>query len=82
LGVLRRESIITLDQLKAVASQNHWVPGIGFRTARVIRAELARVAAIKTQHKAGTVSLELDRDFRRPVEPASLSEAQWDAMDG
>jgi hypothetical protein len=49
-NVLRREGITTLDQLRAVADQIHWVPGLGFRTARVIRAELARVTAIEVQH--------------------------------
>lgn len=81
-GVLRREKIATLDALEAVASQTHWVPGIGCRTARVIRAELARVAAMESSTEAGTVSPRLDRECRRPGGAAPLNEAQWGAMGG
>jgi hypothetical protein len=48
--VLRKEGVTTLDQLRAIAHQIHWVPGIGFKTARVIRAELARAMACDKQH--------------------------------
>jgi hypothetical protein len=42
---LQREGITTLDQLRAIANQIHWLPGIGPKTARVIRDELARVSS-------------------------------------
>jgi hypothetical protein len=42
-GVLMREGIITLDQLSTAADQIHWIPGLGGRTARMIRAELTRI---------------------------------------
>jgi hypothetical protein len=41
---LRREGITTLDQLKAVADQVHQFPGIGPKTAQLIRQELACIA--------------------------------------
>jgi hypothetical protein len=40
-----REGITTLDQLRAMADRLHWLPGIGPKTAQVIREELARVTA-------------------------------------
>jgi hypothetical protein len=40
-----REGITTLDQLRAMADRLHWLPGIGPKTAQVIREELARIAA-------------------------------------
>jgi hypothetical protein len=44
--VLEREHITTFDQLKAVADgMERVIPGLGRRTARTIRAELARVAS-------------------------------------
>jgi hypothetical protein len=42
---LRRENIRTIGQLRAVADQLERFAGIGPVTARVIRAELARVAS-------------------------------------
>lgn len=80
-GVLRREGVVTQDQLHAVASHHHWVPGIGFRTARVIRAELARVATIEKQHKGGNGLSVLGSPISKAVGTAPLSEAKWDAMD-
>ena len=47
--VLRSEKIRTLHQLRAVADQIERLPGIGDGTARVIRAELARVAFLEEQ---------------------------------
>jgi DNA-directed RNA polymerase alpha subunit len=44
--VLRRESITTIAQLRAVADRIHLFEGIGAKTAQMIRAELARVAAL------------------------------------
>ena len=41
---LQREGITTIDQLKAVADRVHWLPGIGRKTAQLIKEELARVA--------------------------------------
>jgi hypothetical protein len=41
--VLREANITTLDQLRAVAPKFERLPGVGPATARVIRAELARV---------------------------------------
>jgi hypothetical protein len=44
--VLERENITTLDQLKAVADRmERVIPGLGRKTARTIRAELARIAS-------------------------------------
>ena len=43
--VLRRENIETLDQLKAVVDRLEQFEGIGPKTARVIRRELARVTS-------------------------------------
>jgi hypothetical protein len=43
-AVLRREHITTLDQLKAAAGWLERFDGIGPKTARMIREELARVA--------------------------------------
>jgi hypothetical protein len=43
--VLERENLTTLDQLTAVADgMERVIPGLGRKTARTIRAELARVA--------------------------------------
>ncbi len=43
--VLRREKITTLTKLRAVADRLEQIEGVGPVTARVIRAELARVAS-------------------------------------
>jgi hypothetical protein len=45
--ILRRESITTMDRLRAIADQIHTLPGIGPKTAQVIREELARVTALE-----------------------------------
>jgi endonuclease III len=44
---LRREDITTLDRLRAMSDQIHTLPGIGPKTAQLIREELARVTASK-----------------------------------
>ncbi len=44
---LRSEDITTLDRLQAMADQIHTLPGIGPKTAQLIRQELARVTASK-----------------------------------
>jgi hypothetical protein len=44
---LRREGITTLDGLRAMADQIHTLPGIGSKTAQLIREELARVTSSK-----------------------------------
>jgi endonuclease III len=41
---LHEDGISTIDQLRAVAHQLERLPGIGAKTAQVIRAELARVS--------------------------------------
>jgi DNA-directed RNA polymerase alpha subunit len=41
---LHEDGISTIDQLRAVAHQLESLPGIGAKTAQVIRAELARVS--------------------------------------
>jgi hypothetical protein len=41
---LHEEGITTLDQLRAVADRLETLPGIGLKTAQLIRDELARVA--------------------------------------
>jgi hypothetical protein len=40
---LREEGITTLDRLRTMADQIHTLPGIGPKTAQLIREELARV---------------------------------------
>ncbi|GEO18394.1 hypothetical protein MAE02_60900 [Microvirga aerophila] len=42
---LRAEGIMTIEQLRAVAHRVHYLPGIGRKTAQLIREELARVAS-------------------------------------
>ena len=42
---LKDEGITTIDQLKAVADQLERLPGIGMKTARIIRDEITRVSA-------------------------------------
>jgi hypothetical protein len=42
---LKDEGITTIDQLKVVADQLEQVPGIGMKTARIIRDEITRVSA-------------------------------------
>jgi 3-methyladenine DNA glycosylase/8-oxoguanine DNA glycosylase len=44
-NALRREDIATLDQLRAVADHLETLPGIGPKTAQIIREELARLAS-------------------------------------
>jgi DNA-directed RNA polymerase alpha subunit len=41
---LQEDGISSIDQLRAVAHQLESLPGIGAKTAQVIRAELARVS--------------------------------------
>jgi endonuclease III len=41
---LQEDGIRTMDQLRAVAHQLERLPGIGVKTAQIIRAELARVS--------------------------------------
>jgi hypothetical protein len=43
--VLRRQNITTMDDLKAAADRVHRFEGIGAKTARLIREEIARVTA-------------------------------------
>ncbi|KLK93027.1 hypothetical protein AA309_10620 [Microvirga vignae] len=40
--MLHEQGITTLDQLRAVADRLHKLPGIGTKTAQLIREELAR----------------------------------------
>jgi len=52
---LARENIRTISQLDAMAIRiEHLVPGIGLKSARAIRAELARVTG--TEHRHGETS--------------------------
>jgi hypothetical protein len=44
---LQKENITTVDQLQAVAGRLERLPGLGSRTAKVVRAELARVASVE-----------------------------------
>jgi hypothetical protein len=48
-AVLRRENIMTLNRLKAVAHRIEQFTSVGVKTAQVIRAELARVALLEEQ---------------------------------
>jgi DNA-directed RNA polymerase alpha subunit len=41
-AMLRRENITTIDRLRAVADRLQRFEGVGFRTARAIREEIAR----------------------------------------
>ena len=50
--VLRKAKITTLDELRAVADRLQRLERIGPKTAEVIRAELARVAAVEEQPPA------------------------------
>jgi endonuclease III len=43
-AALRDEGIMTIEQLRAKADQIHKLPGIGRKTAQLIRDEFARVA--------------------------------------
>ena len=45
-NALDRENIATLAQLIAIADQVERLPGIGVKTARAIRGELARIALL------------------------------------
>jgi hypothetical protein len=45
--VLRRQDITTMDDLQAVSDRFHQFEGIGPKTARLIRDEIARVMAPK-----------------------------------
>jgi hypothetical protein len=49
---LQREGITTIEQLRAAADRVHWLPGIGQKTAQLIRDELNRVAPPDTDHPA------------------------------
>jgi hypothetical protein len=44
---LRRENIVTLKRLKAVAYRIERFTGVGVKTAQAVRAELARVALLE-----------------------------------
>ncbi|PVE23660.1 hypothetical protein DC522_14515 [Microvirga sp. KLBC 81] len=44
---LRQEGITSLDRLRAMADQIHTLPGIGPKTAQLIREELARATPSK-----------------------------------
>jgi hypothetical protein len=46
-AVLRRENIVTLKRLKAVAYRIERFTGVGVKTAQAVRAELARVALLE-----------------------------------
>jgi hypothetical protein len=47
--VLRRENIMTLNRLKAVAHRIVQFSGVGVKAAQAVRAELARVALLEEQ---------------------------------
>jgi hypothetical protein len=53
--VLLRQGITTMDDLQVVADRLHRVEGIGLKTARLIRDEIARVMASKEQPPKGLV---------------------------
>jgi hypothetical protein len=46
-NALQKENITTAEQLKALAEHLERLPGLGSRTAKLIRAELARVATME-----------------------------------
>jgi hypothetical protein len=41
---LQREGITTIEQLRTWADRIQWLPGIGPKSAQIIREELARLA--------------------------------------
>jgi hypothetical protein len=41
---LQKEGITTIEQLRARADRIHWLPGIGRKSAQIIREELTRLA--------------------------------------
>ena len=45
-NVLHRENITTLPQLTAIADRIERLPGIGAKTAQVIKVELGRIALL------------------------------------
>jgi endonuclease III len=47
--VLHRENITTLPQLTAIADWIERLPGVGGKTALVIRVELGRIALLEAQ---------------------------------
>jgi hypothetical protein len=47
-AALREDGIMTIEQLSTKADQIHKLPGIGQKTAQLIRDELARVALPKS----------------------------------
>jgi hypothetical protein len=51
--VLRRQNITTMDELQAAADRVHRLEGIGPKTARLIREEIARVTAPNEQLPEG-----------------------------
>ena len=51
--VLRRQDITTMDELRAVSDRVHRFEGIGPKTARLIREEIARVNAPNEQFPEG-----------------------------
>jgi hypothetical protein len=55
-GVLRKANITTIDELRAVADRLQRFEGIGPKTARVIREELARGATADKQPPAKSES--------------------------
>ncbi|GEO19153.1 helix-hairpin-helix domain-containing protein [Microvirga aerophila] len=48
-AALREDGILTIEQLSTKADQIHKLPGIGQKTAQLIRDELARVALPEEQ---------------------------------
>jgi predicted DNA-binding helix-hairpin-helix protein len=44
---LKNEGITTIDLLKAAADQLERLPGIGVKTAQIVRDEITRVSAIE-----------------------------------
>jgi hypothetical protein len=45
--MLRRENMRTLTQLKTRVGRIEWLAGVGPKTARAIKRELARLTALK-----------------------------------
>jgi hypothetical protein len=48
-AALRDEGIMTMEQLSAMADQIHKLPGIGRKTAQLIRDELAHAIPLEEQ---------------------------------
>jgi hypothetical protein len=76
---LKRASIITLPHLRAVADRLESFDGIGVRTAKIIRKELARVASSEDHAPLPDSSQELTRPAPRDSHTDNSKAVIWNA---